>query len=63
LSSNTAVVNCNGQDYEVDILETEREKISPKLITTEEKRTVSQVIPSPVQSNKINSGFKNQLNF
>ena len=58
LSSNTAVVNCNGQDYEVDILETEEEKTSPKLITTEEKRTVSQVIPSPVQSNKITAGSK-----
>lgn len=58
LSSNTAVVNCNGQDYEVDILETEEEKISPKLITTEEKRTVSQVIPSPIQSNKTTIGSK-----
>ncbi len=58
LSSNTAVVNCNGQDYEVDILETEKEKTSPKLITTEEKRTVSQVIPRSVQSNKTTVGSK-----
>ncbi len=53
LSSNTAVVNCNGQDYEVDILETEEEKISPKLITTEEKRTVSQVLPYSTKSQNI----------
>lgn len=58
LSSNTAVVNCNGQDYEVDILNTEKEKVSPKLKTTEEKEQVTQVSPTPAKSKKKSAGSK-----
>ena len=58
LSSNTAVVNCNGQDYEVDILDTEEEKVSPKLVTTEERKTVTQVIPSSIKNRKVIIGSK-----
>ncbi len=56
MSSNTAIINCNGQDYEVDILDTEKEKVSPNLVTTKEKQTIVRVSPNPVQ--KITIGSK-----
>ncbi|MEA1987397.1 MAG: biotin/lipoyl-containing protein [Candidatus Marinimicrobia bacterium] len=58
LSTNTAVVNCNGQDYEVDILEMDADKSSPKLIMTKEKERIAESHPKPVQSKEISIGGK-----
>ncbi len=58
LSINTAVVNCNGQDYEIDILDTDKDKASPKLKTTEEKEQITQISPTPAKSKKKSVGSK-----